>query len=294
MNLPLPARDGVSPSCVALPVGPWRTVLEFLTARFPDVHLTTWLLRMEKGEVADESGARLSPNSAYRSHGKIYYYREIDSEVRIPFDEAVLYQDEHILVVDKPHFLPVIPSGIYLQETLLVRLKRKLHLNYLVPIHRIDRDTAGVVLFSVKPHTRGAYQSLFQRREVGKAYHAVAGWRSGDTFPLTYRSRMVEGEPFFLMKEADGEPNSETVVDLLEHRSDCALYRLTPVTGRKHQLRLHMASLGRPIVNDAFYPRLVPRRESDFATPLQLIAKSIEFLDPVTGAHRRFESPRTL
>jgi len=245
---------------------------------------------MGKGEVVDEHGVRVLPGSSYRSGVRLYYYRELEGEPPIPFDETVLYRDDHILVVDKPHFLPVIPSGRFLQETLLVRLKRKLQLDFLIPIHRIDRETAGIVLFSIKPESRGAYQSLFQRREVVKTYEALAPSDAGTAFPLTYRSRLVEGEPFFRMQEIDGEPNSETHVEVLETRGDIARYRLTPVTGRKHQLRVHLAALGIPILNDSMYPQLLPVNETDFSRPLQLLAQAIAFSDPLTGAARQFES----
>lgn len=294
MSPPLPPRDGVGPSSVWLPAGSWGTVLEFLAHRFADVEATTWMARMGKGEVVDGEGARLSPDCPYRSGVRLYYYRELEAEPRIPFEETVLYQDEHLLVVDKPHFLPVTPAGRFLHETLLVRLKRKLGLDFLVPIHRVDKETAGVVLFSIQPESRAAYHSLFERREVRKTYDALAGVGPAARFPLTYRSRLVPGRPFFLMQEAQGQPNAETRIELLEIRGDVALYRLTPVTGRKHQLRVHMAALGLAIINDPFYPRLLPSKGDDFASPLQLIARAIAFTDPLTRASRYFESGRAL
>jgi tRNA pseudouridine32 synthase/23S rRNA pseudouridine746 synthase len=265
-----------------------------LTTRFTEIATAVWIARMSNGDVIDENGDRLAPDCAYRSGVRLYYYRESPVESRIPFDEAVLYQDEHILVVDKPHFLPVTPAGRFLQETLLVRLRRKLQCDFLAPLHRIDRETAGIVLFSTQPETRGAYHALFARREVRKTYQAVAGVLPQATFPLTYRSRLVEGDPFFLMKEADGAPNTETQIEVLEFQGDAALYQLTPVTGRKHQLRVHMASLGIPIFNDPLYPQLQTREDDDFSRPLQLLAKAIAFTDPLTGAPRQFESLQAL
>jgi len=294
MSAPLPARDGVGPSSVWLPAGSWKTVLQFLTERFADIDATTWIARMQRGDVIDEHGTRFSPESSYRDGVRLYYYREAEDETPIPFEETILYRDDHILVVDKPHFLPVVPAGRFLQETLLVRLKRKLQLDFLVPIHRIDRETAGLVLFSIRPESRGDYHALFQKREVMKTYEALAALLPNAAFPLTHRSRLVEGNPFFRMKEADGEPNSETHIDLLEVRSDVARYRLTPVTGRKHQLRVHMASLGIPILNDSFYPQLLPDKDDDFSSPLQLIAKAIAFTDPLTRAQKQFESSHKL
>ncbi|MBI3898256.1 MAG: RluA family pseudouridine synthase [Gammaproteobacteria bacterium] len=294
MIAPLPARDGVSPSAVWLPDGAWRTMLEFLVDRFTDIAAATWIARMQKGLVVDENGTPIDCNTPYRSGLRLYYYRELDTEASIPFTETILYQDDHIVVVDKPHFLPVIPSGRFLHETLLVRLKRKLRLDYLAPIHRIDRETAGLVLFCITPNSRGHYQSLFQRREVTKTYHALARLRPDLSFPRVHRSRMVEGQPFFRMQETAGEPNSETHIELIEARGELALYQLTPVTGRKHQLRVHMASLAIPIMNDAFYPQLLTRDQDDFSRPLQLLAKAIAFTDPLTGAARQFASQQAL
>jgi tRNA pseudouridine32 synthase/23S rRNA pseudouridine746 synthase len=225
---------------------------------------------------------------------RIWYYRELEAETPIPFKEQVLFQDEHLLIADKPHFLPTIPTGRFLHETLLVRLKHKLELPHLTPIHRLDRETAGVVIFSHNPATRGKYQSMFQKRVVRKVYEALARPIPGREFPFTYRSRMVDGEKFFVMKEEEGEANSETLVELIEQRGDIARYRLHPHTGRKHQLRLHMASLGAPILNDAFYPVALPCKGDDFSAPLQLLARSISFEDPLTGEQRVFASERTL
>jgi tRNA pseudouridine32 synthase/23S rRNA pseudouridine746 synthase len=249
---------------------------------------------MERGEVMDENGIRISRESPYRSGVRLYYYRGLDAETPIPFEEAVLYRDEHILVADKPHFLPVVPAGRFVQETLLVRLKRKLALDFLVPIHRIDRETAGIVLFSIQPQSRSAYHALFQKREIHKTYEALAPTLPGTTFPITRRSRIEAGEPFFRMQETDGEPNAETHIDVLETLGDVARYQLTPVTGKKHQLRVHLAALGIPILNDPLYPQLIACKDDVFSQPLQLLAKAIVFTDPVTGVPRRFESRRSL
>jgi tRNA pseudouridine32 synthase/23S rRNA pseudouridine746 synthase len=249
---------------------------------------------MAKGEVVDETGLRLDAGSRYRVGACIFYYREVEREKRVPFIESVLYKDEHILVVDKPQFLPVIPSGRFLQETLLVRLRKKGNLEHLVPIHRLDRETAGIVLFSLNPATRGAYASLFQDRKVKKVYEALARGTPGLSFPITRRSRVVAGEPFFRMKEVEGEPNSETYIDLLERMDGVARYQLSPVTGRKHQIRLHLAALGIPILNDKLYPEMSYAERDDFSKPLKLLAKSISFRDPFTGREHYFESGRRL
>lgn len=294
LSSPLPIVAGVAPSYVWLPVGDWPDLLTFLVQRFPAISAITWIGRMEKGEVVDAHGVRLRSTAPYRHGGRIYYYRELEAETPIPFEEVILYQDERLLVVDKPHFLPVIPAGRFLHETLLVRLKNKTGLAELSPIHRLDRETAGVMMFSLDIVTRGAYQTLFQQRLVDKVYQALAPTMPQLRFPLMHRSRLVEGTPFFRMQEVSGEPNSETQIDVIEHRPENSLYRLQPLTGKKHQLRVHMAALGMPIVNDIFYPTINPCKADDWSSPLKLLAKSISLIDPVTGAHLYFESQRTI
>src|SRR5665647_360522 len=289
-----PTRNGISASCVGLPAGDWPTVLEFLAERFPGIAATVWQQRMASGDVIDEQGCPVPPDSAYRSHVRLYYYREVVDEPRIPFDEVVLFEDEHLIVVDKPHFLPVVPSGNYLAETVLVRLKRKLGLHTLVPIHRIDRDTAGLVLFSKQPETRAAYHALFSQHRVRKTYEAIAPWRADVELPLTRASRIVEAGHFMLQHETSGAPNAVTHIALLEARGQLARYQLKPVTGKRHQLRVHMAALGLPILNDGLYPTLTPAGQIDYVRPLQLLATQIEFVDPVTGQRREFNSQRRL
>lgn len=287
--------DGVAPSRQTLPAGEWETVLDFLAERHASVGVAGWAARMRKGEVVDETGARLTPSSPYRSGACVFYYREPEEEPRVPFEERVLHQDAHLLVADKPHFLPVIPAGRYLRETLLVRLKRLTGERHLVPVHRIDRETAGLVVFSVEPSTRGAYASLFQRREVTKVYHALAPANDSLELPVTRRSRIVAGEPFFRMKEAEGEPNSETRVALIARAGAESLYEARPLTGRKHQVRLHLAALGIPVKGDRLYPEVLPpNAPDDFDAPLKLLARSVSFRDPLTGRERHFESERSL
>ena len=292
---PLPIRDGVAPSYLWLQGGDWPDMLSFMVQRYPAVSAEQWRSRMERGDVVDNEGVPLQPSSPYRRGTRIFYYRELpEPETPIPFEEEILFQDEHLVVVDKPHFLPMIPSGRFVQETLLVRLKKKLGNPDLTPIHRLDRETAGVVIFSAQVASRGVYQSMFQKRVIQKEYEALAPRLHGREFPFTYRSRMVDGDKFFIMKEEAGEPNSETLIDVIEHRADATLYRLHPHTGRKHQLRLHLASLGIPIINDAFYPVALPCKQDDMSQPLKLLARAIEFTDPLTGERRRFTSRRSL
>lgn len=294
----LPLRDGVGASCVALPEGTWRFLVDFLADRFPAVSRTDWIARMAGGDVFDENGMPLAPEAPYRPQRRIFYYRRLPAETPIPFEATILFQDALLVVVDKPHFLPVTPSGPYLQETVLVRLKRALGIATLAPMHRIDRDTAGVIVFTVQPQTRDRYQALFRTRQVEKTYEAIAPWRDDLHLPLDYRSRLIESPAFMQMQEEEGLPNAQTTIALLERRGAFARYQLSPSTGQKHQLRVHMAALGIPIVNDRIYPHLqpapVPGSVPDYNKPLQLLARSLAFTDPVDGTLRRFESRRTL
>ena len=290
----LPTRDGVGASCVSLPQGPWTRISDFLVQRFAHQPREVWQQRMDDGEVVDEFGVKVTPERLYQPHLRVYYYRSIQGEPRIPFDELLLFQDDHLAVVDKPHFLPVLPSGQYLQETVLVRLKRKLGIDHIVPIHRIDRDTAGIVMFSLQPATRNAYHALFRQHAVHKSYQAIAPWRPELRFPLTRESRLAPAAHFMQQCEVAGVPNSLTHIRLLEVHGTLARYALHPVTGHRHQLRVHMAALGMPILNDGIYPALTQEGQADHDRPLQLLAQSIAFQDPLTGLPRQFASQRQL
>jgi tRNA pseudouridine32 synthase/23S rRNA pseudouridine746 synthase len=292
---PPSTRNGVGPSTVVLPEGLWRTIAEFLIQRFPAISAEVWNARMLAGDVIDAQGVPVDAERRYQPHLRVYYYRALEVEPRIPCEETVLFQDEYLVVADKPHFLPVIPSGRYVQETLLVRLKRRLGIDTLSPIHRIDRETAGVVVFTVQPATRSAYQNLFLQHSIKKYYEAIAPWRPELKLPLTYRSRLVENpERFMQVREESGEPNSETRFELIEVRGEWARYGIAPVTGRKHQIRAHCAALGIPIRHDQIYPAHLAENSDDYAKPLQLLAKSIAFRDPLSGEPRSFTSARAL
>ena len=287
-------RDGVAPSYAWLPHGDWATLGSYLAVRFPMVPEQAWRARMARGDVRDDHGRKLSYDESFVGGQRIFYYRERIDETPIPFEETVLYQDDELMVVDKPHFVPVTPGGRFLHESLLVRLRRKTGLQSISPIHRLDRETAGVMLFSLNPATRPVWQALFRFRRVHKVYEALAPVRADLSSPRTVASRIVRGDQFFRVKEVDGEPNAFTRVELISHTGDVGHYRLLPDTGKMHQLRIHMSSLGVPILNDSFYPTATESSNEDFSSPLKLLARSIEFVDPVRGIERSFQSVRSL
>lgn len=282
------------PSRLQLLPGPYATLLDGMCGRFPTIDRATWLDRFARGRVQDAAGSALSADTPYRVGAEIRYFREVIDEPVLLVEETVLYADTRLVVADKPHFLPVVPAGGFVRETLLARLVRRLGNPDLVPLHRIDRDTAGLVLFSADPATRDAYQALFRERRIDKHYLALAAPLPSLAFPHVHRSCLVAGEPFFRMREVDGPPSSETRIEVVERRERTWLYALSPVTGRKHQLRVHMAALGAPIIGDRLYPELSPARVDDPERPLKLVAKSLAFVDPLSGEPRRFESGLSL
>lgn len=282
------------PSRLQLPPGPWPTVLDGLCGRFPRIARQLWLDRFARGRVQDSDGSALDVSAPYRVGMEVRYFREVTDEPRIPFEAQIVFADADLVVADKPHFLPVMPAGRFVDETLLSRLQAQLGNPDLVPLHRIDRETAGLVLFSANEKTRRSYQDLFRKRLIEKTYEAVAPPLPSLSMPHAHSSHLQAGEPFFRMCEADGAPNSHTRIDVIERTPHAWRYALQPVTGRKHQLRVHMAALGAPIINDSLYPALSARKQDDFSRPLQLLAKSLRFVDPVNGTLRVFESRRLL
>lgn len=286
-----PAQQQASTLC--LPPGDWATVLDCLCERFPAISRGQWYDRFARGRVLGADGRALAVEQAYRRGMRVHYFREVAQERPIPVQEQVLFQDEHLVVADKPHFLPVTPSGEYVEQTLLRRLIRRLDNPHLVPLHRIDRHTAGLVLFSANPQSRGLYQRLFPERRIEKHYQAIAAALPGRQFPLVHCSRLEHGEPFFRMQEVPGVANSETHAQVLERNGQWWRYGLSPITGKTHQLRVHMAALGAPICNDPFYP-LLRNDEDDYQRPLKLLAQRLRFEDPLGGGERCFQSRLSL
>lgn len=297
-------RDGLNPTRLVLPhdaasVATYATAVEYLLARFPD-DAARLREKLAAGEVLTGHGEAVTERTPYEPRGFLYLYRDPppdEPEVPALADVEVLHRDDDLLVVDKPHLVSTMPRGRWVTRSLLVHLRATLALPDLVPAHRLDRPTAGVLVLTVRPEVRGAYQEAFQERRVRKVYEAVAPLPpAGRAFPTTVRSRIVKHRGVVRAAEEPGEPNAESRVDLAarDDERDLGLYRLEPHTGKTHQLRLHMASLGIPILHDPFWPELRADAPDDPERPLQLLARSLELVDPLTGEPRRFESRRSL
>ncbi|MEX3566767.1 pseudouridine synthase [Micrococcus endophyticus] len=330
---PLPARNGVNATRLRLPASGWDTAQDYVLHRFGHVDPDGIRARFAAGEVVAADGTALTPTTPLGVHDDLWYYRDVPHEDPLPVAHTLLHRDEHLVVIHKPHFLPTTPGGRFVQETALVRLRNELGVDDLVPLHRLDRATAGVVMFSVDPATRGAYHLLFERRAVAKTYEAVSPLPpdAGDDgpvlgrFPLTVRSRIrkdkgvlrsvVEEVPAAASGRRAGAPvrtrrsnaahagaNAESRVEVLGVGESAgtlagrrvAHLRLTPRTGRTHQLRIHLAALGLGIAFDPFYPDLLDAAPDDFSRPLQLLSRSLRFTDPLTGREREFVSPAQL
>ena len=267
------------------------TVLEYLIIKFPYIDVQVWRQRMADGKVHWHDGSLITTESLFKAQQRVYYYREVESEPCIPFKETILFQDQHILVAYKPHFLSVTPGGIYVNECLQNRLRRSTGIEALQALHRLDRVTAGLVMFSVNPDTRNCYHHLFETRQMHKTYQAIANIRDGENLigkEWEIKNRIEQSEPRFCMRVTEGEANSHSVIRCLQQSTHQALFELNPVTGKTHQLRVHMQALGWPILNDKYYPKLQPLSADNYSEPLQLLAKELTFIDPVTQHSRHF------
>ncbi|MER6618980.1 RluA family pseudouridine synthase [Streptomyces sp. NPDC000931] len=294
---PLPQRDGVDPVRVRLPAGErWATVREHLAQRLSAAGPGVVDGMFAAGLIVGADGRSVPADTPYAPGMFVWFHREPPVEVPVPFPLEVVHRDEHIVVVDKPHFLATTPRGSHVTQTALARLRRELGAPELGAAHRLDRLTAGLVLFTVRPEERGAYQTLFRDRLVHKEYEAVAPYDPALDLPRTVRSRIVKERGVLTAEEVEGEPNAVTRVELAAHRADgLGRYRLVPGTGQTHQLRVHMNTLGVPILGDPLYPEVAaPVPAGDFRRPLQLLARKLEFTDPVTGVEHRFTSGRML
>ncbi len=277
----------------------WDNILDFLDFRFPSIGRDVWRERITQGKVHWYNGETVSLASKFRPSKRLCYYREVSKEPKIPFSHHTIYQNEHLLVLCKPHFLPVTPGGQYVNECLLERAKAQTGIKNLSPLHRLDKDTAGLVIFSTNPETRSQYHELFATRKIVKQYFAVAllDDKLGTLKPLKrwmIRNRLIESKTSFVMTEVCGAVNAESSIELIKREDNLGLFKLLPKTGKKHQLRKHMAGIGAPILNDPFYPKLLPKSEIQFDRPLQLLAQSLRFIDPISKTEKYFKSKRSL
>jgi len=276
-----------------------NSVLEYLIIRFTNVKPQIWQQRIADGKVHWHDGSLIKENTPFKAQQRVYYYREVENEPIIPFEEEIIYQDSEIIVAYKPHFLPVTPGGIYINECLQSRLRRKTGLDCIQAVHRLDRVTAGLVLFSINPATRNLYHNLFAERKIEKTYHAIANIKEDSITQVagqewTVKNRIVQTDPKFLMKISKGMVNSHSIVSCLKQSKDKALFELKPITGKTHQLRLHMQTLGWPLLHDKYYPSLQKESQDDYSCPLQLLAKELRFIDPLTHKLKIFLSKKNL
>ena len=299
MPSPLPMRDGVGATRLHVPLrGPWPTVSAYMVERFFHLDPEKLLQRFDRGEIVAGDGSPVPRDAPLGAVEFVWYYREPPAEQEIPFTEEILHEDDHLVVIDKPHFLPTTPGGKFLQNSALVRLRNRLGNPDLAPIHRLDRATAGLLMFSVRPATRGAYQLLFENRQVQKVYEAVsarpAEWDE-TRFPLVYRNHITKPRGQLRVDVDDErEPNAETLIELIGADDRVVHTLLRPHSGKMHQLRVHLAAIGLGILNDRFYPELLEDGPDDYSRPLQLLARELRFVDPLSGEDRVFRSSRSL
>ena len=282
------------PSKLSLPIiNPGvTTVFEYLLIKFPYVKASVWQQRINDGKVHYHDGSLLTMQSTFQAQQRIYYYREVENEPIIPFAENILFQDQHILIAYKPHFLAVTPGGIYVSECLQNRLRQRTGIDTLQALHRLDRVTAGLVMFSINPETRALYHDLFENKRIHKTYQAVAKIIKNQALidkQWQVNNRIETSEPRFTMRITEGEANSHSIIKCIQQTTQQALFELTPITGKTHQLRVHMQSLGFPILNDKYYPHLQPLSADDYSAPLQLLAKELKFIDPIIQQPRHFQ-----
>ena len=305
------------------------TIADYLIARFYPNDPQIIHARFNTGEVRLDDGTILTSDSPYMPGERIWYFRELADEPQLPSDMPVLYEDEHVLAIDKPHFLPTTPRGSYIAQTALTKLRVREQNPLLIPIHRLDRPTAGVLLFAKTVEARRPFQMMFQHRQVSKTYRAVApvpadaaaAEQALSAEGLQVRSHIQKIRDQLQVQQlseqecaAQGvEPNTLTTVKILRtltpsaqavegwraepmlnEKREWALYDLAPHTGKTHQLRAHLNLLGSPILGDVLYPQVLPDAPDRPEYPLQLLAYSLHFEHPITGERVDLYSGRSL
>ena len=283
-------------SFIALPQisQPPATVFDYFCYRFDNVPASVWRERFTQGKVHWQDGQLLDLTTPYRPQQKVYYYREVANETLPPFEESILYEDELIVLANKPHFMALHPGGSVINQCLINRLRVRTGSEQLIAAHRLDRATAGIVLLVKQSGHRDAYHGLFRHGQISKRYQALAklppellaDYRAGRlSLPTrwTVKNRIDKGTPSFTMCVVDGEPNSHSEIALISIDGEIGRFELIPISGKTHQLRLHMKSLGMPILNDNFYPKLLPKEAEDITRPMKLLAQQLAFKDPVSG-----------
>ena len=291
---PLPRRHGLDAAWLRTPdndpgvASEWATMSDFLIARLPAFVPVTEMLA--SGEFVDKAGRPWTGEEPYRPNTFVWFHRQLVPEPVVPFAVEVLHVDKRIVVVDKPHFLASTPRGTHITESVLVRLRGSLDLPDLAPAHRLDRLTAGVLLLTTHRLYRAAYAGIFQTGEARKSYEALARFDPALEFPRTVTSRIEKRRGHLQAEVVDGTPNAATLIELVETRGEYARYRLTPTTGKTHQLRVQMTALGLPILGDPLYPRVRDVTADDFTAPLQLIASRLAFADPIDKTPRDYSS----
>jgi len=269
------------------------TVVDYLTARFPHVSAAAWTSRCLGNRVAFDDGTRVRPDTPYLPGRTVLYRREVPNEDDAPEPEIILWEGDDLIVADKPHGMPVTPAGLYVQRSLLVRLQEGANSTDIVPAHRLDRETAGVVLFIKNATKRAAYHQIFATGCVEREYLALA--RADASVTQTrwrVENRIGPSTPWFRQQVVEGRPNAVSEIELIRRTEDIGLFRIRPQTGRKHQIRVHMSVIGFPILGDPLYPE--PTERTSRQLPLQLLARSLSFTDPLSGVGRAFRSGRAL
>jgi tRNA pseudouridine32 synthase / 23S rRNA pseudouridine746 synthase len=276
--------------------GPWRSLRDHLVERLATGLTADEVDRMlAAGEFVDAAGAPVRADAPFVPRSVVWAHRDLPVESALPADIRVLHRDERLVVVDKPHHMATMPRGSHVVQSALARARVLTGLPRLAPAHRLDRPTAGVLMLTTEQRWRGAYQQVFATGLARKTYLAVAPVRPDLELPLVRRTHLVKEHGTHQAREVPGErPNAETLVELVDAAGDLGLYRLTPRTGRTHQLRCQLSGLGLPIVGDPLYPLDRAVADDDFTESLQLLAAVLEFDDPVDGRPRRFESLRRL